>query len=59
MTTMGRWAARALLVAIVAFTACARVGPGDGGGLSDAERCARDGGRWRGEFCERGGGGGY
>ncbi|HEY3064547.1 MAG TPA: hypothetical protein VGL09_02080 [Methylomirabilota bacterium] len=49
---------RALLVGVLAFAACASVAP-DGGGLSDQERCARDGGRWRGDFCERGGGGGY
>jgi hypothetical protein len=55
---MGSWVARALLVVALAVAACAPVASGDGA-LSNADRCARDGGRWRGEFCERGGGGGY
>jgi hypothetical protein len=58
MTVMRTWAARALLVALLGVAACAPVSAGDSG-LGAEERCARDGGRWRGDFCERGAGGGY
>jgi len=59
MTIMRTWAARAFVVALLACAACARVSAGDRE-LGAQERCARDGGRWHGDFCERGGsGGGY
>jgi hypothetical protein len=56
MTVIRTWVARALLIALLAAAACARVSAGDSDGQ---ERCARDGGRWHGDFCERGGSGGY